>query len=89
LGLFGEATVRVVGDQDRVPDVAYLDDIPTKGFTAVNATVGCRPLHSMRASLSIYNLFDEIYAEPFNARNPDNPIVEPGRNFVLSLTAEI
>ncbi|MEW6050376.1 MAG: TonB-dependent receptor [Candidatus Zixiibacteriota bacterium] len=88
-GAFGEANLRVVGDQNRVPDVAYLDDIPSKGFTVVNATVGFRPWNLVRLSLSANNIFDKAYAEPFNARNPDNPIAEPGRNFVVSMTANL
>ncbi len=88
-GAFGEFNMRVVGDQDRVPEVAYLDDVPSKGFTVVNATVGFRPMNQVRLALSANNLFDKLYAEPFNGRNPDNPIPEPGRNFVLSVTASL
>lgn len=88
-GAFGEFSMRVVGNQDRVPEVAYLDDVPSRGFTVVNATVGFRPMNQVRLALSAYNLFDKLYAEPFNGRNPDNPIPEPGRNFVLSVTASL
>jgi outer membrane receptor protein involved in Fe transport len=88
-GAFGELNARVVGDQNRVPKVAYLNDVPSRGFTVVNATVGFRPMNQVRVALSANNLFDELYAEPFNGRNPDNPIPEPGRNFVLSVTASL
>ena len=86
-GLFAEGTLRTIGDQTRVPDVAYLDDVPSKGYTILNATIGCRPFKGVRLSLTGVNLTDEVYAEPFNSRNPDNPIVEAGRNFVMSLSA--
>jgi hemoglobin/transferrin/lactoferrin receptor protein len=88
-GLFGEMTLRRVEDQDRVPDVTYLDDIPTRGFSVVSATAGVRLFERVRLSVTVNNLFDEIYSEPFNARNPDNPVAEPGRNFVLSLNSSI
>ncbi len=88
-GLFGEVTLRVVGDQDRVPDVTYLDDVATKGFTAVNVLSGVAVYDQVRLSLGVRNLLDEAFAEPFNARNPDNPVIEPGRSFIVALTASL
>jgi outer membrane receptor protein involved in Fe transport len=88
-GLFGEFSVRRCEKQTRIPNVTYLDDIATDGFTVVNATAGVRLFKQVRLSVSGRNLFDEVYAEPFNARNPDNPIVEPGRNFVFTLSTSI
>ena len=80
--------MRTVGDQTRVPDVAYLDDIATTGYTIFGAAIGCQPFKNVKLTLSGINLTDEVYAEPFNARNPDNPIVEAGRNFVLTRQRE-
>jgi len=88
-GLFGEFTVRRVEDQTRVPDVTALDDIPTKGFTVVDATVGVRVFRTVRLALTGKNIFDEVYSEPFNGRNPDNPIAEAGRNFVFSVSTSL
>jgi len=88
-GLFGEFTIRRVEDQTRVPEVTALDDIATEGFTVVDATVGVRLFKSVKLALTGKNLFDEVYSEPFNGRNPDNPIVEAGRNFVLSLNSSL
>ncbi len=88
-GLFGEFTLRRVEDQDRIPDVAALDDIATKGFTVVSATAGVTLYKNVRLSISGNNLFDEVYSEPFNGRNPDNPIPEAGRSFVFSLNSSI
>ena len=88
-GLFGELTVRKIEDQDRVPNVTYLDDIATKGFTVVNMTAGVTLFKSVRMAVTGKNLFDEVYAEPFNARNPDNPVPEAGRGLVVSINAGI
>ena len=88
-GLFGEITLKQVGDQKRVPKVAYLDDIPTQGYGTISATIGANPWKNIHVALTGSNLTNRVYAEPFNARNPDNPIVEPGRNFILTLSASI
>ncbi len=89
LGLFGEVTLKQVGDQKRIPKVAYLDDIATQGYGTISATVGASPWKNIRLALTGSNLTNRVYAEPFNARNPDNPIVEAGRNFILTLSAGI
>ena len=78
-----------VEDQNRIPDVTYLDDIASKGFTVVNVGAGIKLYDSIRLSLAVNNLFDEIYSEPFNGRSPDNPLPEPGRNFIISVFAEL
>lgn len=88
-GLWGEVSARRVLGQDRIPDVATLDDISTQPFSVFNATVGATPMKNVRFAVSVKNVFDEVYAEPFNARNPDNPIPEPGRNFVFTVQAGI
>jgi len=43
----------------------------------------------VRLSVGVRNLLDEVFAEPFNARNPDNPVIEPGRSLIVALTASI
>jgi hemoglobin/transferrin/lactoferrin receptor protein len=86
-GAFSEFTIRRAEDQNRIPNVAYLDDITTKGFTVVNVTAGLNLTDNVRITASVNNLFDEIYSEPFNARNPDNPIAEPARNLIIGLNA--
>lgn len=86
-GAFSEFTVRRAEDQNRIPDVTYLDDIATKGFTVINVTAGINLTDNVRVIASINNLFDEVYSEPFNARNPDNPIAEPARNLIIGLNA--
>jgi hemoglobin/transferrin/lactoferrin receptor protein len=86
-GLFGETTMRLVGSQGRVPDIAALDDIPTSSFAVVGATVGAEIYRGVRLALTGNNLLDRVYSEPFNARNPDNPIPEPGRSFTISLNS--
>lgn len=86
-GLFGEVTVRIAGDQNRVPDVAALDDIATEGFAILSATAGVNIYRQVRLAVTGLNLTDEVYSEPFNGRNPDNPIPESGRNFVITLNS--
>jgi hemoglobin/transferrin/lactoferrin receptor protein len=88
-GLFGEFTVNWAGDQKRVPDVAYLDDVPSIGYTVLDAAAGIDVWSNVKLSIVANNIFDEVYAEPFNSRNPDNPIVEPGRNFVFCINASL
>ncbi|MCK4573752.1 MAG: TonB-dependent receptor [candidate division Zixibacteria bacterium] len=88
-GLFGEVTVRKIEDQGRVPNVTYLDDIATKGFAVVDVTAGVTLFSSVKLAVVGKNLFDEVYAEPFNARNPDNPVPEAGRGLVVSINAGI
>lgn len=88
-GLFGEFTVRRMEDQNRIPDVATLDDIATPGFTTVSASAGFSLFERVRLTATVNNIFDKVYSEPFNARNPDNPIPEPGRNFIIGLSSNI
>jgi len=88
-GLFGEFTVKWADDQNRIPEVTYLDDVPSIGYTVLNATAGIDIRKNVRFSIAVNNIFDEVYAEPFNSRNPDNPIVEPGRNFIFGINASL
>lgn len=86
---FGEFSIRQVGDQDRIAEVSTLDDIATDGYTTVSMSLGIRLVEQVRLSVTVNNLFDEIYSEPFNGRNPDNPIAEPGRNLILSVSSNL
>lgn len=89
-GRFGiEPSVRYVKKQDRVPkepDGDYLDNLPTKSFTVANVDAFFKIFKWQTLNLSIKNIFDETYAEPYNATNIANPVKEPGRNFIISLT---
>jgi hemoglobin/transferrin/lactoferrin receptor protein len=86
---YGEFIIKMVDHQDRVPDVTYLDDIPTRGYWLLNAVFGIQVNEHVKFSLAARNILDEVYSEPFNARNPDNPIPEPGRNLTISITANL
>jgi hemoglobin/transferrin/lactoferrin receptor protein len=86
---FGELTIRQTGDQNRVAEVSTLDDIPTEGYTILNLSAGIRLYQHVRLALTVNNLFDKVYSEPFNARNPDNPIAEPGRNLIVSVSSTL
>ncbi len=88
-GFISEFTIRRVEDQNRIANVTYLDDIATKGFTVVNFTNGIDIFENVRLTGSINNIFDVLYSEPFNGRNPDNPIPESGRNFIIGINAGI
>ena len=61
-----------------------LDNIATNGYTLVNTMAGVNLSRYFKLTLNANNLFNEVYSQPFNGRNPDNPVPEPGRNFVLS-----
>ncbi len=84
-----ELSSRLLADQDRVSNSTALDDVATKGFAVFNLSGGIRLFEQVHASVAVNNLFDELYSEPFNARGPDNPIPESGRNFVFSLKADV
>ncbi len=84
-----ESKVRWVQKQDRVPkdpEGKYRDNLPTESFTVANLEAFVNFFEWQSLNLSVKNLFDETYAEPYNATNPDNPVKEPGRNFIISLT---
>lgn len=86
-GFFGEFTIRRTEDQNRIPKTSTLSDIATRGYTVVNASAGVKLYGRVGLTLNLNNVLDEVYSEPFNARNPDNPIAESGRNLVLALNA--
>ena len=81
--------MRWVGDQNRVPTVATLTDQPTNGYTLFHISGGVKVWNQVRLSSTVRNVFNETYSEPFNGRSPNNPLVEPGRNFILSLNTQI
>jgi outer membrane receptor protein involved in Fe transport len=86
---FGEINLHRAEDQNRVPTISALNDLPTKGYTLVNTTFGTKVWESLKLSLNVNNLFDEVYSQPFNARNPVNPVPELGRSFVLKITVDV
>jgi hemoglobin/transferrin/lactoferrin receptor protein len=84
-----ESSARWVQKQDRVPkdpEGKYRDNLPTESFTVANLEAFLKLFEWQTLNLSVNNIFDEAYAEPYNATNPDNPVKEPGRNFIFSLT---
>jgi len=88
LGL--ESTLRYVDRQNRVAkdnEGRYRDNLPTPSFTVVSLDGFVKLFEWQTLNISVKNLFDETYAEPYNATNPDNPVSEPGRNLIISLTA--
>jgi outer membrane receptor protein involved in Fe transport len=87
--LYSQLTLRLAADQNRVPSTSALDDISTKGYAVIDASVGLDLYDQIRLSLTGVNLLDETYSEPFNGRNPDNPLPEAGRSFILSLSTGI
>ncbi len=84
----GESNLRFVNNQDRVPkgEFGYRDNLPTESFTVVNLEAFVKPFEWQTLNFGVRNVFDETYAEPYNATNPDNPVNEPGRNFIISAT---
>jgi len=86
-----EMSLRYVAEQKRIPKDSqgkYLDKVPTPGFTVVNLKTSLSLLSWQRLYITLNNLTDKTYSEPYNASNPFNPVVEPGRNLVVSLTSE-
>jgi hemoglobin/transferrin/lactoferrin receptor protein len=86
---FGEVNIYRVEAQNRIPSTSTLDDIATRGYTLVNTSAGIKLWNSLSLNLGVVNLFDEVYSQPFNGRNPDNPVPEPGRNFVISTKVDV
>ncbi len=87
--IFGELNLHKVEGQNRIPNVSALDDIATSGHTVVNSMIGVHLWKYLKLTLNANNLFDEVYSQPFNARNPDNPVPEQGRNFVLTAKVDV
>ena len=89
-GRFGlESNLRYVDKQDRVPkDVEgkYRDNLPTPSFTVLGMEAFVEFFRWQSLNIVVNNLTNETYSEPYNATNPDNPVVEPGRNLIISLT---
>jgi len=86
---YGEINLHRAEDQNRVATISTLDDIPTKGYTLVNTTFGTRIWTGLKLSLNVNNLFDEVYSQPFNARNPVNPVPEAGRSVLIKASVDV
>lgn len=85
-----ELNWRHVESQNRVPkdsEGKYLDKLPTEGFDVLNLEVSLNLFKWQSINLSLNNLTDELFSEPYNATNPYNPVVEPGRNLIISIIA--
>jgi len=81
------SSLRWVDEQDRIPtnpEGRPIDNLPTPSFTVVNLNAFVSLFDWQTLNLSVNNVFDESYAEPYNATNSSNPVKEPGRNFVVS-----
>jgi hemoglobin/transferrin/lactoferrin receptor protein len=83
-----ESSMRYVDSQLRVPEgeFGYRENLPTEAFVVFNLEAFFQPFKWQTFNFAVRNLFDETYSEPYNATNPDNPVKEPGRNFIISLT---
>jgi len=80
--------LRHVKEQKRVPKDSqgrYLDKLPTEGFDVFNLEASFSLFKWQSINLSLNNLTDKLYSEPYNATNPYNPVFEPGRNLIISL----
>ncbi|MCI0330163.1 MAG: TonB-dependent receptor [candidate division Zixibacteria bacterium] len=81
-----ELSNRYVFGQNRVdPDPSALLQLPTPSFNIVSFRTG----YSWRVwtlTASVNNLTNQTYREPLNAASPFNPILEPGRNFIIGLS---
>lgn len=83
-----ELSWRHVEDQKRVPkdsEGKYLDKLPSEGFDILNLEASLNLFKWQSINLCLNNLTDELYSEPYNATNPYNPVVEPGRNLIISI----
>lgn len=83
-----EINWRHVEKQDRVPKDSqgrYLDKVPTKGFDIFNLEASINLFKWQSLNLSLNNLTNKLYSEPYNAANPYNQVYEPGRNLIISL----
>jgi len=84
-----EMSLRYVAEQNRVPkdsEGKYLDRLPTASFAVVNLKTSLNLFSWQTLNIAVDNLTDKTYSEPFNASNSYNPVVEPGRNLIVSLT---
>ena len=76
---WGEADVRYVGEQDRLPTDDPRFETGTDPFTVANLRGGYDFAFGLGVLVSFENIFDELYNEPFNNRP------EPGRNVRATL----
>jgi hemoglobin/transferrin/lactoferrin receptor protein len=84
-----EGSVRYVAEQNRIPkdsEGRYIDRVPTPSFTVLSVGSSLKVLNGQTLAVRVNNLTNETYSEPYNASSPYNPVLEPGRNLVVSLT---
>lgn len=83
-----EISNRYVFEQNRVDsDPSALLQQPTPDFNIVNV----RTSYNWRVwtvTANVQNLTNQTYREPLNAASPFNPILEPGRNFIIGLSSK-
>ena len=92
-----EISNRYVFEQKRVdPDPSALLQRPTPSFNIVNFRAGysfSAPFEALDGRVwtltaNINNLTNQTYREPLNAASPFNPILEPGKNFIIGLSTK-
>jgi hemoglobin/transferrin/lactoferrin receptor protein len=84
-----EGNLRYVAEQNRIPkdpEGKYIDRLPTPSFTVLSAGGSLKVLKGQTLAVRLNNLTNEAYSEPYNASSPYNPVLEPGRNLVVSLS---
>ncbi|OGC89052.1 MAG: hypothetical protein A2142_01125 [candidate division Zixibacteria bacterium RBG_16_48_11] len=80
--IWAEAAARIVHKQSRVPE-----NLPkTNGFRVIDLRGGFKLNHKVSVNLAVKNLTDESFVESYNQVNVDNPVLEPGRNFIFGVT---
>ncbi len=83
-----EISDRYVFEQKRVDsDPSALLQLPTPDFNILNF----RASYNGRVwtlNVNVNNLTNQTYREPLNAASPFNPILEPGRNFIIGLSTK-
>ncbi len=83
-----ELSNRYVFKQDRVdPDPSATLQLPTPAFNIVNFQTSYT-YRVWTLSANVNNLTNQTYREPLNAASPYNPILEPGRNFIIGLSTK-
>ncbi|HXF49513.1 MAG TPA: TonB-dependent receptor [Verrucomicrobiae bacterium] len=83
-----ELSNRYVFEQNRIdPDPSSTLQLPTPAFNVVNFRAGYH-WRVWTLTANINNLTNQTYREPLNAASPYNPILEPGRNFILGLSTK-
>ena len=85
-----EGNARYVAEQNRVPKDSrgrFIDRLPTPSFTVLSLGSSLKLFKGQTLAIKVNNLTNKTYSEPYNASSPYNPVLEPGRNLVVSLNS--